>query len=242
MSMCVLALAALAAAASGCGDTRDPDLENGKRLYSGDVSKQYKQQHKQYQPCSACHALARANATVSGPGPSLDAAFAQARKDGMSSATIEGVVHDQINSPRRGSVMPADLVTGDDARDVSAYIGEVAAQPGEDKGALATIGGGCEGEPIAAKGTTLTISACETGALAFASAAATAPAGSVQIVMPNPSPIQHNIAIKGGPSGPVVGTGGQSKVTANLKPGKYEYYCAVPGHEAGGMKGELTVK
>jgi len=238
----VLAVAALAVVASGCGDKRDPDLENGKRLYTGSVPKQYKKDHKQYQPCSACHALARAKATVSGPGPDLDAAFVQARKDGMTSATIEGVVADQINTPRRGSLMRPDLVTGDDARDVAAYIGRVAGQPGEDKGQLASIGGGCEGEPIAAKGTTLTIAACETGALAFASAEATAPAGKVEIVMPNPSPIQHDIGLKGDGKGPVVGTGGQSKFTADLKPGEYEYFCSVPGHEGGGMKGTLTVK
>ena len=40
----------------------------------------------------------------------------------------------------------------------------------------------------------------------------------------------------------MVGQGGTSKVTANLKPGTYEFYCSVPGHEAGGMKGTLTVK
>jgi uncharacterized cupredoxin-like copper-binding protein len=27
-----------------------------------------------------------------------------------------------------------------------------------------------------------------------------------------------------------------------LKPGSYEFYCQVPGHEAAGMKGTLTVK
>jgi uncharacterized cupredoxin-like copper-binding protein len=30
-------------------------------------------------------------------------------------------------------------------------------------------------------------------------------------------------------------------VTANLKPGTYEFYCSVPGHEQAGMKGTLTV-
>jgi uncharacterized cupredoxin-like copper-binding protein len=27
-----------------------------------------------------------------------------------------------------------------------------------------------------------------------------------------------------------------------VKPGKYTFYCSVPGHEQGGMKGTLTVK
>ena len=40
----------------------------------------------------------------------------------MDRETVEGVVHDQIANPRRSSAMPADLVTGDDARDVAAYV------------------------------------------------------------------------------------------------------------------------
>jgi plastocyanin len=237
-----LALAASAVVASGCGTTeREADLQNGKRLYTGQLADGQSKPTDNYQPCGACHALARANASGTA-GPDLDAAFAQAREDGMTKATIEGVVVDQIAHPRRGSAMPANLVEGDDAQDVAAYIATVAAQPGEDKGQLAAIGGGCDEPPIAAKGTTLTIPACETGALSFLSKEATAPAGQVEIVMPNPSPIQHDIALKGDGKGPVVGTGGESKFTADLKPGEYEYFCSVPGHEAGGMKGTLTVK
>ena len=160
----------------------------------------------------------------------------------MTSSTFEGVVLGQIKHPRRGSIMPADLVEGDDAVDVAAYVAKVAGEPGEDEGQLAAIGGGCKGDPIPAKDGTLTIPACETGALAFASAEATSPPGAIEIVMPNPSPINHDIGIKGDGKGEVVGTGGESKVTANLKPGEYEYYCSVPGHEDGGMKGTLTVK
>jgi plastocyanin len=72
-----------------------------------------------------------------------------------------------------------------------------------------------------------------------------APAGKITIVMKNPSSVfKHDIAIKGNGvkvKGKVVGFGGTSTVTATLKPGKYEFYCTVPGHEAGGMKGTLII-
>ena len=36
--------------------------------------------------------------------------------------------------------------------------------------------------------------------------------------------------------------GGTSTIDiANLKAGTYTFYCSVPGHEAAGMKGTLTV-
>ena len=235
-----LAVAALLAIAVGCGN-QEADLANGKRLYVGDVPKDYKKTNANYQPCAACHGLARAD-IAGGSGPNLDSAFAQARKDGMSAATVQGVVHDQINSPRRSSQMPADLVSGDDARDVAAYVAAVAGQPGKDQGQLATIGGAASNEPIAAKNGVLNMPADETGRTLFASTQATAEAGKLELVMANPSPLQHNIAIKGGVIGPIVGTGGTSQFTDTFTPGKYQYICTVPGHEAGGMKGTLTVE
>ena len=70
-------------------------------------------------------------------------------------------------------------------------------------------------------------------------------AGKVTIKMTNPSSVfQHNVAIKGNGvkvKGKVVGKGGTSTVSVKLKPGIYTFYCTVPGHEAGGMKGKLVV-
>ena len=40
----------------------------------------------------------------------------------------------------------------------------------------------------------------------------------------------------------MVGQGGTSMFTAALKAGTFTFVCTVPGHEEGGMKGELTVK
>jgi plastocyanin len=239
ISLAVAALIALPVA--GCsGESEEADLANGKRLYTGALAEGQKKPDG-YQPCSACHALARANAT-STVGPNLDEAFATAKKDGMTDRTVQGVVYDQILHPLRSSVMPAGIVKGDDARDVAAYVAAVAGEGGKDTGQLATIGAAQNTKPIAAENGVLTLEADPTGQLAFASTRATAPAGPLTLTMPNPSPIQHNIAQEDGPTGPVVGTGGTSEIKVNLQPGEYVYLCTVPGHAEGGMKGTLTVE
>jgi mono/diheme cytochrome c family protein len=68
----------------------------------------------------------------------------------MNRETVEGIVHRQILNPRQNSKMPAELVTGDNARDVAAYVGFATARAGEDQGALAQAGlaGARTGEQI----------------------------------------------------------------------------------------------
>jgi uncharacterized cupredoxin-like copper-binding protein len=108
------------------------------------------------------------------------------------------------------------------------------------KGATSTSGT----KPSAA-GTTLTTDADPSGALKFTKTKLSAKAGKVTLKMKNPSPVQHAIGVKGNgvtQDGTSVGQGGVSSVTANLTPGKYEFYCPVDGHEQAGMKGTLTVK
>ncbi|MEX2252870.1 MAG: c-type cytochrome [Thermoleophilaceae bacterium] len=221
----------LVALAAGCGRETEPDLINGKTLF--------------VEKCGRCHMLDRAG-TKGVQGPSLDSAFGAARRAGIDEETIAGVTGQQISRVRRGSIMPLNLVTGQDAEDVAAYVGLSAGVPGKDTGELANAGKPeVSSKPIAAKGSTLTMPADPTGALAFASTKATAGAGKVEFVMPNPSSVEHNIAVRNGGSkgaGPVVGKGGRSSFSASLKAGKFVYFCSVPGHEAGGMKGELSVK
>jgi plastocyanin len=80
--------------------------------------------------------------------------------------------------------------------------------------------------------------------LRFSKSTLEAPAGTITLVMENPSAIEHNIAVRGGgvdEQGEVVGQGEESTVTAELDQGEYEFYCSVPGHEQAGMKGTLTV-
>jgi len=100
--------AALALIATGCGE-RPPDLAHGKRLFTGEGR------------CAECHRLDRAGSAGT-LAPNLDEAFGPALRQGLGRGTVAGVVRQQIENVRRGSAMPADLVTGQDARDVAAYV------------------------------------------------------------------------------------------------------------------------
>jgi mono/diheme cytochrome c family protein len=111
-------------ALTACGRD-EADLSNGKAQF--------------VQKCGSCHALDRAG-TQGQTGPDLDAAFRGALRAGMNRETVQGVVRDQIANVRRGSQMPEDLVTGEDAHDVAAYVAFAANRTGEDAGALAQAG------------------------------------------------------------------------------------------------------
>ncbi|HEX6653370.1 MAG TPA: plastocyanin/azurin family copper-binding protein [Thermoleophilaceae bacterium] len=104
-------------------------------------------------------------------------------------------------------------------------------------GSSASSGGGGAG--------VLKIAADPNGALKFDKTSLQAKSGKVTIVMTNTSSIPHAVELEGGgieKKGAIVTGGGSvSRVTANLKPGKYEFYCPVDGHKAAGMKGTLTV-
>jgi mono/diheme cytochrome c family protein len=130
------ALGAVAAALplAACG-REEPDLSNGKAQF--------------VQRCGSCHALSRAG-TQGQTGPDLDAAFRAALRAGENRDTVEGVVREQIANVRKSSAMPPDLVEGDDARDVAAYVAFATDKSGEDQGALAQAGleGATSGEQI----------------------------------------------------------------------------------------------
>jgi mono/diheme cytochrome c family protein len=110
-----IALVALA----GCGVSETGNADRGRQLF---VSK-----------CGTCHVLNQA-ATTGTQGPDLDAAFAQARANGMDADTIAGVVKAQVDNPRPSTSdpsvsMPPHIVTGDDLDDVATYVGQVAGNP-----------------------------------------------------------------------------------------------------------------
>jgi len=94
--------------------------------------------------------------------------------------------------------------------------------------------------------TVLSLHASSTGSLRFNVRRLAAHHGLVKLVMRNPSSsgLDHGIAIEGrgvDKDGRTVAPGSTSAVSARLKPGRYTFYCPVPGHRAAGMKGTLVV-
>jgi mono/diheme cytochrome c family protein len=238
----VVATAALLVGLSGC------QLKNsGENVVQGKTDFVAK--------CGSCHTLKRAG-TSGVTGPNLDAAFQQAREAGFGESAFEGIVYRQILQPNKepqadpltgknGAKMPAKLYTGDDARNVAAYVAGAVSKPGEDKGQLATVGVKKSNEVAKAASGKLTIPADPSGALAYQYGSAQAPAGALNLESPNKSSVDHDIAIEGNgvnKAGPVVKNGGVSKISVSLKPGQYTFFCSVPGHRQGGMIGKLTVK
>jgi cbb3-type cytochrome c oxidase subunit III len=108
---------------SACGtggsvSSASADLQNGRKVFQD--------------TCAGCHTMAAAGSTAT-IGPNLDASFAEARSEGFKESTILDIVHDQIKFPGQYPLaennpnflkanMPANLVTGQDAIDVSAYV------------------------------------------------------------------------------------------------------------------------
>lgn len=78
--------------------------------------------------CGSCHTMADAG-TSGTVGPNMDDAFAGSRAQGFEESTFADVVRWQIAYPGIGLGMPADLVTGEDADDVAAYVARYAGNP-----------------------------------------------------------------------------------------------------------------
>jgi mono/diheme cytochrome c family protein len=107
-------LVAAALLAAGCGGEEttgfeDANRSNGKSLFATN--------------CGSCHTLADA-ATAGTVGPNLDQAFGYSCAQGFAEDTVYSVVHGQIQLAQ--GAMPADIVTGQDAVDVAAYVASVA--------------------------------------------------------------------------------------------------------------------
>jgi cbb3-type cytochrome c oxidase subunit III len=108
-----LLLIGVAFALAGCGTggkaTSHADQANGQKLFQS--------------KCAGCHTLAAAGASGT-IGPNLDDAFRADREQHFKQSTIQDVVLLQIRQP--SLPMPKNLVKGQDAQDVAAFVAAVA--------------------------------------------------------------------------------------------------------------------
>jgi cbb3-type cytochrome c oxidase subunit III len=113
----LLGIAAIFLAGCGTGgkavSPSKADQGNGQKLFQSD--------------CGGCHVLAAAG-TPGTSGPNLDEAFGPSKKQGFKQSTIQNVVLDQIRLA--APPMPKNLVTGQDAQDVAAFVAAVAGEGG----------------------------------------------------------------------------------------------------------------
>jgi mono/diheme cytochrome c family protein len=162
---------------AGCGtggkapSTADP--QNGKKLFAS-------------AGCGGCHVLADAGAkgTV---GPNLDDAFASDRTQGFKESTIENVVLDQIREAN--PPMPKNLVKGQDAVDVSAYVANVAGT------------GNANGKPPAALGNdgkTIFQADCASCHTLAAAAAHGTIGPNIDQLKPSEAIVKHQVEVGGG--------------------------------------------
>jgi mono/diheme cytochrome c family protein len=199
-------LAAVALLAAGCGTGgvasagQPPDTQSGQQLFTAS--------------CGTCHTLAAAG-TSGTIGPNLDNAFAADVKQGYPQSSIENVVLDQI---RLGSgeiagyttskdfinhhclndqakcvstSMPADIVTGQDAIDVAAYVASVAGQ-----GGFSTGGGFAS---LGTNGAAIFKGAGCAGCHTLAAAGATGTVGpNLDQLKPSTSVVAHQVIVGGG--------------------------------------------
>lgn len=105
-------------------------------------------------------------------------------------------------------------------------------------------GGDVEAEPPPAEELELTSPA--DGGLVFEPDRLRADAGLVRLVYTNPSPVPHNVAIEVEgetvTESETVTDGATGEAEAELEPGEYVFFCAIPGHREAGMEGPLTVR
>ena len=69
-------------------------------------------------------------------------------------------------------------------------------------------------------------------------------AGKYEFDVSNKGKFPHDLTIKGpgvSAATPTFNAGQTAKLTVNLKPGSYDFYCSIPGHKQAGMDQKVTV-
>lgn len=102
-------------------------------------------------------------------------------------------------------------------------------------------------QPSDSSSTKLALSADPDGALKYNTTKLNAKPGNITIDLTNESSTPHDVAVSDdadkelGKSETITGSSTSLELT-DVKAGDYTFFCTVPGHEAAGMKGELTVR
>ena len=192
-------LAAAALLAAGCGyggaanaGGQQPDTQSGQQLFTTS--------------CGTCHTLSAAG-TSGNIGPNLDNAFAADVQEGYPQSVIENVVLDQIRlgsgpiatytTVKNGqgltpqTTMPANILKGQDALDVAAYVASVAGQSGY------TTGGGFAS--LGTDGAAIFKGAGCAGCHTLAAAGATGTTGpNLDQLKPSTAVVAHQVMVGGG--------------------------------------------
>jgi uncharacterized cupredoxin-like copper-binding protein len=132
---------------------------------------------------------------------------------------------------------------GGDSSESTATTTETTAESTGANGAAGA--GGSEGSGGGAS--VVEIEAAPGAELAYVQKEAKAKAGQVSIDFNNPQTLSHDVAVEDS-SGKELGKtelvadGSSTGTIGNLKPGKYTFFCTVPGHREAGMEGTLTVE
>jgi uncharacterized cupredoxin-like copper-binding protein len=132
---------------------------------------------------------------------------------------------------------------GGDSSESTATTTETTAESTGANGAAGA--GGSEGGSGGAS--VVEIEAVPGAELAYVQKQAKAKAGQVSIEFNNPQTLSHDVAVEDS-SGKELGKtelvadGSSTGTIGNLKPGKYTFFCTVPGHREAGMEGTLTVE
>lgn len=112
----IVAVGVAAVGLSACDSTDEPtDLDAGKTSFVN--------------LCASCHTLEDAGTPPSAIGPNLDDSWRASRQAGFDDDQFQGLVQRWIKMAQ--PPMPRDLVTGEDAVNVAAYIASVAGRSPE---------------------------------------------------------------------------------------------------------------
>jgi len=118
---------------------------------------------------------------------------------------------------------------------------EAAAKAAEAKAAT-----GAQGAQAPAGGAAKTVNVSEKEFKIALAGGSNLKAGKYDFAVDNTGKIQHDLAIQGNgikeAKTPLIDAGKSRSLAVDLKPGKYKFFCTVPGHEQSGMRVEVTVK